>query len=152
MPLMLKVSMKGVIQFKLVLNVMTNSCINPHHSNATCLLYDIAKPYPNTECNIPDVILCNKHNLLDYNHCVQQNGKKFGFLPLTDLTVYTGEEVVWSDIPDIIEAHKIVRLSARPNFMGARISLNSQLNIPAWKSHLTDYWDKQIVDLLHYGF
>ena len=39
-----------------------------------------------------------------------------------------------------------------PNFMGARIPVNGQFNIPAWKSYLNEYWDKQIVDLLQYGF
>ena len=36
--------------------------------------------------------------------------------------------------------------------MGARIPVSSQLNINAWKSHLVQYWDNQIVDLLQYGF
>ena len=39
-----------------------------------------------------------------------------------------------------------------PNFMGARIPVHSQLNIPTWKSYLTEYWDKQIDDHLQYGF
>ena len=39
-----------------------------------------------------------------------------------------------------------------PNFMGARIPVSGQFNITAWKSYLTEYWDKQIVDLLQYSF
>ena len=66
--------------------------------------------------------------------------------------VYTGKEVLWSNVPSLIEAHKIIRTSALPNFMGVRISVSSQLNINAFKSYLSKYWDKQIVDLLQYGF
>ena len=36
--------------------------------------------------------------------------------------------------------------------IGARIFVHSQFNITAWKSYLTKYWDKQIVDLLQYVF
>ena len=66
--------------------------------------------------------------------------------------VYTGEDVIWTDVPNIIEAHKIIRTSAMPIFMGARIPVNGQFNIPAWKSYLAGYWDKQIVYLLQYSF
>ena len=66
--------------------------------------------------------------------------------------VYTGEDIIWTDVPNVIEAHKIIRKSAMPNFMGARIPVNGQFNIPAWKSYLNGYWDKQIVDLLQYSF
>ena len=65
--------------------------------------------------------------------------------------VCTGE-VIWQKVPSVIEAHKIARTAARPIFMGARIPVASQLNIDAWKSYLVGYWDKQIVDLLQYGF
>ena len=66
--------------------------------------------------------------------------------------VYTGENITWTKVPSVIEAHKIIKQSAIPNFMGARIPVPSQLNINAWKSYLTGYWDNQIVDLLQYGF
>ena len=60
--------------------------------------------------------------------------------------VYT-VEVIWANVPSVIEAHKIIK-----KFMKARIQVHSQLNITAWKSYLNKYWDKQIVDLLQYGF
>ena len=66
--------------------------------------------------------------------------------------VYTGEDVIWNDVPNIIEAHRIIRQSAMPNFMKARIPVTGQFNISAWKLYLVAYWDKQIVDLLQYGF
>ena len=42
--------------------------------------------------------------------------------------------------------------SALPNFMALRIPVTSQLKIPAWKKYLDQYWDKQFVDLLEFGF
>ena len=65
--------------------------------------------------------------------------------------VYSGENIAWTKVPSVIEANKIIRKTARPDFMGARIPVASQLKINAWKSYLTGYWDNQIVDLLQYG-
>ena len=36
--------------------------------------------------------------------------------------------------------------------LGARIPLESQLNIPKWKVELKDYWDQQLLQFLEYGF
>ena len=36
--------------------------------------------------------------------------------------------------------------------MGQRIPVQSQLKISSWKHYLSNYWDQQLVDLLHYGF
>ena len=69
-------------------------------------------------------------------------------MPLNDLVVYIGEDVIWADVPNI----KIFKNSAMSNFIGARIPVGGQFNIIAWKSYLTGYWDKQILDLLQYGF
>ena len=102
--------------------------------------------------NIPEAIRLNAFYCKDYRNCVYQNGRNFGFLPMNDLLVCSGKEIIWGDVPNIIQAHKIIRDSNMPNFMGARIPVNAQFNIPAWKSHLSEYWDKQIVDLLQYGF
>ena len=39
-----------------------------------------------------------------------------------------------------------------PNFMQVRIPVKSQLNVAAWKKYLYSYWDKQLIDLIQYGF
>ena len=117
-------------------------CKQHTDDDRTCMIYDMANPVHKRKCNIPDFIHWNKNNFIDYKNCMQQNGRHFGFLPLNDLMVYTGEDVIW------IDAHKIIRKSAMPNFMGARIPVDGQFNIPTWKSYLAWYWDKQIVDLL----
>ena len=128
------------------------ACMQNKNTDETVMLYDISNPGCKRRWNIPNFIHLNKHTSADYQNCIQQNGRQFGFLPLNDLMVYTGEDIIWTDVPNVIEAHKIIKKSARPNFMGVRIPVNSQFNIPAWESYLNEYWDKQIVDLLQYGF
>ena len=60
--------------------------------------------------------------------------------------------VIWQAVQDLIEAHKLIRDSGVPNFWGQRIPVSSDLNIPAWRKHLRDYFDQQLVDLIQYGF
>ena len=117
-------------------------------------VYDIDNPPYKHKHHITNFLYYSKLYSNDYVNCVQQNGRNYGFLPLNDLMVYTGKEVLWSNVPSVIEAHKIIRTSAVPNFMGARIPVSGQLNINAWKYYpdTSKYWDKQIVDLLQYGF
>ena len=101
---------------------------------------------------IPDSIVNNKYQSVDYKNCLNQNKLGFGFIPYNDLMVYTGQEVVWGSVPDIIQAHNLVRRSAMPNFMKLRVPVTSQLCVEAWKKYLYTYWDKQLVDLIQYGF
>ena len=126
--------------------------VEEEHNDNYVKLYDVANFSAKCKRNIPDYVYHCKFQSQDYMHCVQQNGKDIGFLPLNDLMVYTGEHITWTKVPSVIEAHKIIKQSAVPNFMGARIPVASQLNINTWKSYLTGYWDNQIVDLLQYGF
>ena len=105
------------------------SCIQQQDNDN--IIYDIVNPPHKRKRNIPDIIHLNTNNSVDYKRCIQQNGRNFGFLPLNDLMVYTGKEVTWDDVPNIIEAHKIIRNSAMPNFMGARIPVRGQFNITA---------------------
>ena len=79
---------------------------------------------------------------MDFKNCLNQNSKAFGFIPYNDLMIYTGQEVVWGNVPDIIQAHALVRCSAMPNFMQVRIPIKSQLNVAAWKKYLHSYWDR----------
>ena len=128
------------------------ACRQQQLSDNMSMIYDTMGMAHKRKRNIPEAIRLNAFYSKDYRNCVQQNGRNFGFLPMNDLLVYSGEEIVWGDVPNIIQAHKIIRNSNMPNFMAARIPVNAQFNIPAWKSHLSKYWDKQIVDLLQYGF
>ena len=94
---------------------------------------------------IPFHVFKNRFQSLDYKNCLYQNDKLFGFVPLNDLMVYTGPEVVWGSIPDIVEAHKKILNSGIPNFMGMRIPVQSQLKITAWRKYLHHYWDNQLL-------
>ena len=66
--------------------------------------------------------------------------------------VYNGHHVSWQKIPDILEAHNIIRHSGVPNFLKARIPVATQLNPDRWAFYLQDYGDKQLPDLIKYGF
>ena len=39
-----------------------------------------------------------------------------------------------------------------PNFLGVRIHIASQLNPQRWRSYLAKFWDKQLPDLIEFGF
>ena len=127
------------------------SCIH-QQEDEVIKIYDIFNPPQQRKRKIPEIVIHNKIYSCEHVNCVQQNGQHYGFLPLSDLMVYRGEEVVWAEVPSLAEAHKIIKHSKMPNFMRARIPIQSQLNITAWKFYLNEYWDKQIVDLLQYGF
>ena len=101
---------------------------------------------------IPDTVYKNKYQSIDYKSCLYQNDKQFGFVPLNDLLVYMGPEVIWGRVPDVVEAHAKIKNSALPNFMALRIPVTSQLKVPVWKKYLDQYWDKQLVDLLEFSF
>ena len=58
----------------------------------------------------------------------------------------------WEKVPDILQARKIIRQSGVPNFLKARIPVATQLNPDTWSFYLQDYWDKQLPDLIRYGF
>ena len=76
----------------------------------------------------------------------------FGFISKAPLQVYTGELVHWQDIPNSIEAHLLIKATKMPNYMKCHISVQSGLNIKAWRVHLSNYWDQQLCDLLEFGF
>ena len=49
-------------------------------------------------------------------------------------------------------AHKEVAKHNKPNYLGARVQVVSQLNIPLWKSLLANYKYSRVVDYLQFGF
>ena len=51
-----------------------------------------------------------------------------------------------------IQIHEIVRSTSKPNFMQARIQIDSQLNVETWKKYLEGYWDQQLCELIQFGF
>ena len=84
--------------------------------------------------------------------CIAQNGGDFGYIPLNDLKIYNGPDIFWQNIPDILEALRIIQNSGVPNFLKSRIPVPTQLNPERWYFHLQDCWDQQLPDLINYGF
>ena len=39
-----------------------------------------------------------------------------------------------------------------PNFLNCRIPVQTQLNSDRWRHYLIDYWNKQLPDLIQFGF
>ena len=77
---------------------------------------------------------------------------KIWLFPLNSLNVYTGPPTANDNISDIITLQLMVRSSGLPNYLGCRISLQTQLNISALRHYLQDYYDSQLLDLLEFGF
>ena len=98
---------------------------------------------------VPLYIWNNKHFSKDYKACVHQNGDQFGYIPLNDLKIYQGPEVLFKEIPSIIKAHKLIRQSRVPIFLNCRIPVEIQLNPDRWRRYLAEYWDNQLPDLIN---
>ena len=88
----------------------------------------------------------------EYQKCKEQIGTKFGCIPLAPIYVYTGPTTHWDIIPDILTAHKLIRQSGLPNFLGLRIPVRTNLNVSNWRHYLVDYFDQQLPDLIEFGF
>ena len=96
-----------------------------------------------------NVINCNAKS---YKIWKSQTDFKFGFIPLGEFQLSDSSEVhVISDYCPI-KAHAIVKSFQKPNYLGARLKVDAQLNLEAWKAELHDYWDSQLIDLLYFGF
>ena len=58
----------------------------------------------------------------------------------------------WLTNPKDAMIYTAVCRNEAPNFRGARIPLNSGLNLPAWRGLLQGYPDRDLIDLIIYGF
>ena len=91
-------------------------------------------------------------NAKSYKMWKSQTDFEFGFIPLGEFRLSDSSEVnVTSDYCPI-KAHAIVKSFHKPNYLGARLKVDSQQNLEAWKAELHDYWDSQLIDLLYFGF
>ena len=77
---------------------------------------------------------------------------RFGGLPITDQLTYKGPDTHNSFVADIFDLQQKLRDSNKPNFWCCRVPLKGQLKSAVWRTHLVDYWDKQLPDLIKYGF
>ena len=76
----------------------------------------------------------------------------FGFIPKGPLKLYDGNPTTCNCISDIIRAHLMIKDSGIPNYIGCRIPVASNLKCHIWSQNLQNYWDKQLPDLLQFGF
>ena len=53
---------------------------------------------------------------------------------------------------DLLQVHEKVKHTGTHNFLQAQIPIPSQLKVAAWETNLTNYWDKQLLKLIRYGF
>ena len=63
----------------------------------------------------------------------------FGFVPLSNLVIKNCSNHIETSIHDHIQ-HMVARKHNLPNYLGARIQVNSQLNIEEWELELSEYW------------
>ena len=52
----------------------------------------------------------------------------------------------------IVKQHAAIRRSGVPNFKGCRFPVNSGINLSFLEEKLSDYGDKQVIELLRFGF
>ena len=81
-----------------------------------------------------------------------QTDFEFGFIPLSDLQRADTKAVNQLAHYCPIEAHKMVARYNKPNYLGARIRVDTQLNLEEWYDQLKGYWDQQLLDFLTFGF
>ena len=124
---------------KLIIDHMQTGNLEPRYQEATLELS------PSLEYDAPYGHMFEQSEL-------EQNTKDFGSIPKSSLKLYVGPPVNWEDAPDILQAHKLVKASKLPKYLGRCIPVESGLNIKKWRHYLANYWDRQLCDLLKYGF
>ena len=53
---------------------------------------------------------------------------------------------------DSIQLHNKIKESKIPNFLGEQIRVKTELNVKNWEKYAAEYWDKQLIFLITYGF
>ena len=74
-------------------------------------------------------VIRQTRNCADYVACKNQMGESFGVIPLSTLQKYEGPETKNQPICDPLELHKFVKCFGRPNFLGARVPVVSNLKM-----------------------
>ena len=92
------------------------------------------------------------HDTEVFRNMCEQIGTKFGCIPSNHIALFDGTPTYWEKIPDIIQAHKLIRDSGLPNFLGMRIPVSTRLKVENWRHYLAEYFDQQLPDLIEFGF
>ena len=76
----------------------------------------------------------------------------FGFVPMSDPIMPSSFHTNHTNVSSIVDLHTKVEQFDKPNFLGTRIPVASQLKVQNWELLLKDYWDQQLLQFLQYGF
>ena len=71
-----------------------------------------------------------------YNAWHRQSDFNFGFVPLSNQMLPNIVTVNKARGKSPIQIHEIVRSTSKPNFVQARVQIDSQLNVEVWKKYL----------------
>ena len=102
----------------------------------------------NRSCS-PKILNCDTQS---YEAWKVQSDFNFGFIPMGEFQLSESQEIHEMSHYCPIKAHFIVKQYQKPNYLGTRLKVDSQLNLQAWENYLSDYWDRQLIDLLYFGF
>ena len=95
---------------------------------------------------------CDTEECSAFKKWKAQTDFDFGFVPLADF-IMPQQTTVSSDVSDCpITQHFLISQTQVPNFLGARIPIQSQLNVQKWHEYLSEYWDQQLLQLVTFGF
>ena len=108
------------------------------------------------DCELSDTLNLTKKGWKQYSALLQSNCKDFklwraqsdfdfSFVPLSNQITSWVRSYDNAEIVDPIKQHFRVKQEGLPNFLGAKITLDSQLNLDQWEVELKDYWDQQLV-------
>ena len=81
----------------------------------------------------------------------KQTVDKYGFIPLSEMILPKRNEKNVS-LATIFDIHKSIVDTETHSFFNAQIQIESQLNPDVWDKYLKDYWDKELLLLIRYGF
>ena len=126
----------------LLYDVNTGTCDENFELSNAMLLKDGWKrhvPYLEKHCS-------------DFSLWKSQSDHTFGFVQLNNLVMPHDIDHIGDKVIDPVEQHLKVRPFGVPNFLGERIPVRSQLNVPEWKEAFKNYWDQQLIQLVEFGF
>ena len=133
--------------------------IDPGHCERSQLKLIYDKNYCGFEDKFTSSVLYANHRgnceVIDediYHLWQSQVDSRFGFVPLQKQILPSPELGTSNFSGTLLQAHNIVKKSGRPNFLQARIPVKSQLKVEAWEEALHNYWDRQLLELIKFGF
>ena len=77
--------------------------------------------------------ICSTESCKEFLLCQQQLNTAFGCIPLTAINTYKGPVKIWN------VTHNMIKASCLPIFLGLRIPVDTNLNVPAWRKYLCNY-------------